>query len=273
MFKVNLSGFGKELFHKGLRDETRKQYIGITRDFLVHYGEASLENAEAFLGTKADVNCSGVYRNLCYYALQNYFRFLNKDSKLKLPFSLSRKEEHIQPTFSMEQVNKMLSIAKGNSTDYLILRVLFATGIRRSELASICKGDVVREGDGFFLRIKKPKGRREREVPLDAGTGRALQRLKGKGRLFNVKPQEITRIVNCYALKAGARAPRTGAHALRRAFATSLHDGGGDIFDLQQILGHENLEQTRKYVSVSRKRLDRVFNKAHPWGNKSPTVS
>lgn len=264
----NLTEFDKTMFHKGLRPETRSRYTGVVTDFLSHY-EANIPNAEAFLDAKTDKGCSGTYRNLCHYALQTYFRWLDNDNKLKFPFALPKRDEHVQPSFSLDQIQKMIKIAKGDTADYLLLRILFATGIRRSELVGIEKRDLTQSGDSFFLIIRKPKGRQERKVPIDDDTAHIIQRQRIKGKLFDIPARDVTTIVNAYASKIGARAIRTGAHSIRRSYATILHDRGTDIFDLQAAMGHRNLEQTRKYVEVSDQRLSEVFKKAHPLGREN----
>ncbi len=260
--------FEKELFHQDLRSETIKGYIGIIKDFLAHYSEATDENAKAFLDWKADKGLSGAYRTLCHYALQAYFRFIKKDSEFKFPFKLPRKLEHIQPTFSAQQIEKMLKIAKGNLQDYLILRVLFATGVRRSELVGIEKRDLIQDGDNFFLRVRKPKGREERDVPIDDMTARIIQRLPGKGKLFGIQPREVTAIVNCYAGKVNARQPRSGSHSIRRSFASSLHREGVDVITLKNLMGHRRLAQTEKYISIPREELAKVIREKHPLARK-----
>ncbi len=164
--------------------------------------------------------------------------------------------------------------------DRAILELLYATGIRVSELCGLNQSDI--DHSRQVVRVFG-KGGKERAVPyghpardaLDtwlrlgrptlAGTAPAKAArdalflgLKG-GRL---QPTVVRRIVATAAQAAGL--PHTKPHDLRHSAATHLLDGGADLRAVQELLGHSSLSSTQIYTHVSTERLRAAFNQAHP---------
>jgi integrase/recombinase XerC len=160
--------------------------------------------------------------------------------------------------------------------DRLLLELLYASGIRVSELCGLDVDDVDRERR--VLRVLG-KGNRERTVPYGlpaeealrawladgrprlAGTdsGRALL-LSATGRRLN--PTTARRIVRTWARVTGV--PTVSPHGLRHTTATHLLEGGADLRSVQELLGHASLASTQIYTHVSAERLRSVYNQAHP---------
>ncbi len=152
--------------------------------------------------------------------------------------------------------------------DRALLELLYATGLRVSEMASLRVGDV---GDEF-LRVRG-KGRRERVVPVGRPAQRAVARwlASGRPRLAGAGAGD--------ALWVGARGgpldargirrvvqARLGTfpHALRHSFATHLLEGGADLRSVQELLGHVDLTTTQTYTAVSRHHLRATYDRTHP---------
>jgi integrase/recombinase XerC len=161
--------------------------------------------------------------------------------------------------------------------DAAILEVLYATGIRVSELCGLDLGDLDRERR--VIRVFG-KGRKERAVPLGAPALRAVEAWLGKARLQlatadsgqamflggrgkRIDPRVVRRIVH-RTLQMTKDAPDLGPHGLRHAMATHLLEGGADLRSVQEMLGHASLATTQIYTHVTNERLRSAFEQAHP---------
>ena len=161
----------------------------------------------------------------------------------------------------------MLSLAGGKPRDYAILQVFLQTGIRVSELASLTMEDI----DFIKPAIKvRGKGNTEREIALEK---RGVQALKNylavrsenlSGVLFlNYKGEPISergirKLVVKYRINAGIT-KRASCHTLRHTFATYKAEKGVSPFQLQQWLGHANLNTTQIYVHLGKQNAKKIM--------------
>ena len=161
--------------------------------------------------------------------------------------------------------------------DAAIMELLYATGIRVSEL---CGLDVDDLDEGRNTVRVFGKGGRERTVPVGLPAVRAVAVWRRAGRpvlarqgsgpaLFlgarggRLDPRTARRVVHaCLAAVAGV--PESGPHGLRHAAATHLLEGGADLRSVQEILGHASLASTQIYTHVSVERLTAAYRQAHP---------
>ncbi|MCP3979975.1 MAG: site-specific tyrosine recombinase XerD [bacterium] len=161
--------------------------------------------------------------------------------------------------------------------DSAMLEVLYATGLRVSELLRLRLGDL--HLDAGYLRCWG-KGSKERVVPLSGEADRALQEylaqarpelLKGRrtDSLFvNSRGEQLTRqgfwkAIKRYGVKAGIRNPLS-PHVVRHSFATHLLENGADLRAVQIMLGHSDISTTQIYTHVNRERLKRLYKDFHP---------
>jgi integrase/recombinase XerC len=161
--------------------------------------------------------------------------------------------------------------------DAAVLEVLYATGIRVSELCGLDLADLDRERR--VIRVFG-KGRKERTVPLGTPALRAVEAWLGKARLQlataesgqamfvgergkRIDPRVVRRIVHRF-LQMTKGAPDLGPHGLRHAMATHLLEGGADLRSVQEMLGHASLATTQIYTHVTNERLRSAFEQAHP---------
>jgi integrase/recombinase XerC len=160
--------------------------------------------------------------------------------------------------------------------DRLVVELLYATGIRVSELCGLDLDDLDRSRR--VLRVLG-KGDKERTVPFGAAADAALEDWLRAGRPVlrtdrsgpalllgrrggRLDPRTARTIVHRRAAVAGA--PDIGPHGLRHTAATHLLDGGADLRSVQELLGHANLATTQIYTHVSVERLRRTYRQAHP---------
>jgi integrase/recombinase XerC len=162
--------------------------------------------------------------------------------------------------------------------DRAILEVLYASGLRVSELVSLNLSNVdVRQGQ---IRVWG-KGAKERLALLGEPACRALRHYIQDGRPKQIKENKptnalflnrlggrlstrsVSNILDKYAKLAGLDR-RVTPHIMRHTFATHLLDGGADLRTVQELLGHVDLSSTQIYTHVSQARAKEVYRKAHP---------
>jgi integrase/recombinase XerC len=161
--------------------------------------------------------------------------------------------------------------------DAAIMELLYASGIRVSELCGLDVGDL--DHARRTIRVLG-KGGKERTVPVGLPAERAVRSWTETGRpvlvtpasehaLFlgargrRLDPRTARRVVHA-RLAAVPAVPDSGPHGLRHAAATHLLEGGADLRSVQEILGHASLASTQIYTHVSVARLHAAFNQAHP---------
>ncbi len=180
-----------------------------------------------------------------------------------------------------QQVLRLLEAPSAKETFYLrdkaLLELLYATGVRASELANLKTTDV--NLDIGYLRCFG-KGNKERVVPVGKIAVAATRAYLRDLRPRLAKPQsqaflllsrtgrplsriEIWRLVKKYAVRAGM--PRNvTVHTLRHCFATHLLGGGADLRSVQEMLGHVDIGTTQIYTHVDHERLRQIHKKFHP---------
>jgi integrase/recombinase XerD len=160
--------------------------------------------------------------------------------------------------------------------DRAMLEVLYATGLRVSELVQLRPADINLD-DGYV--ICRGKGGKERVVPLGKTAAALTRRYLTEARpRLQKKPSEVlflTRLGKAFtrqgvwkmlrehARKAGLEA-KIGPHILRHSFATHLLERGADLRSVQLMLGHSQITTTQIYTHVSRERIRQVYEKFHP---------
>ena len=192
-----------------------------------------------------------------------------------------RRESRLPEVVSVDGVDRLLSAPSGNSPagirDRAILEVLYAAGLRVSEISAMNVDDVnleVRE-----IRITG-KGDKERVSLLGHPAVVALTRYTGSVRSLWLRRQSeaalflnrsggrltarsIQRLVKQHALVAGLDLD-FHTHTLRHSFATHLLDGGADLRVVQELLGHSSPATTQIYTHVSKAKAREVYLAAHP---------
>lgn len=161
--------------------------------------------------------------------------------------------------------------------DGALLEVLYATGLRVSELLGLCLQDLNLEV-GFVVAYGK--GKKERLVPLGEAARERLNRYLTRIRPGLCRAGKVPQVflnrsgrplsrqgfwkrLNRYALTAGITSP-VSPHVLRHSFATHLLERGADLRSLQMLLGHASISTTQIYTHLNRERLKRIYEQYHP---------
>jgi integrase/recombinase XerC len=226
-------------------------------------------------------------------ACRKFYDFLLRNDKVKdNPFLLvkSPKVSVLPPQVLYAQEIKQLFDANSKRTDHLALRdqailmLLYASGLRVSELVSLTIQDV--NNKQRILRITG-KGNKTRMVPYSLDAYDAIQKyikfsreelvkknkhpsnalfLSDKGE--KLTPRGVEYIVSHIDDKAGTTF-RLHPHTLRHTFATTLLDKGADLRTIQELLGHESLNTTQIYTHVSTAKMIDEYKKAFPRNKKN----
>lgn len=191
-------------------------------------------------------------------------------------------EKKLPEVLTTEEVNRLLDQPKGNTPkeirDRAMLEILYATGIRVSELINLKVSDVNLQIGYIICR----DAHKERVVPFGAPAKRALTEYlkntrsiliqdKNSDVLFtNCSGQPMSRqgfwkLVKFYAKKAGITADIT-PHTLRHSFAAHLVENGADLRSVQEMLGHSDISTTQIYANMTQNKIREVYAKNFPRG-------
>jgi integrase/recombinase XerD len=283
------------IVEKGLSKNTIEAYShGLTR-FLNHLREKGVQeirNVDKFhirsfllVLRKKNLNTRSIVRNLV--AIRTFFRFLiqegiqesNPVEELESP-KVAKTLPEILTLKEIEQILEQPNLQTPLGTrDRAMLEMLYATGMRVSELTQLPIHQVNLEG-GYVLLYGK--GSKERIVPLGSEamkwvtvylkTARGiLSKGKENPSLFinrsgkGMSRQGFWKNLKDYARRAGLR-KRITPHLLRHSFASHLLERGADLRSVQMMLGHADISTTQIYTHVTGERLKKVHKQYHPRG-------
>jgi integrase/recombinase XerD len=209
-------------------------------------------------------------------SFRRFFRYFIREGAIRedptAGITLPKRPRSLPRTLTEEEVDALLTAPAVTdplgSRDRAMLEVLYATGLRVSELVNL-RQEQINLNQGMIRILSK--GGRERVIPLGEGAIRALKEFSGRARdeillerqtdyLFPTRRgdrmtrQAFWHMIKRYARKLGL-AKRLSPHTLRHAFATHLLTHGTDLRVVQTLLGHSDLSTTQIYKHVLRERL------------------
>lgn len=257
--------------------------------------KASAKDVQAYLGALTEQGLAATSRARRLSSLRQFYKFLATENLIDVDpaagLSGPKRQRALPKVLSVAEVDRLLEVAGKRAEGlegralfralrfHCLLEILYATGMRVSELVSLPR--TVLRGDKRVLTITG-KGGRERLVPLNPPARAALEAyLSVAGRfdnspwLFAAKSAEghVTRQgfaldLKEAAVQAGLDPERVSPHVLRHAFASHLLDRGADLRAVQQLLGHADISTTEIYTHVLQERLKKLVNEHHPLAKK-----
>jgi integrase/recombinase XerC len=261
-YSVDLAQFTDYLLGQEVRDvaSIRAEHLrGFLRD-LIGFG---------FAKTSAARKLSAI-RSFAEWLLERGMIRENPTREVRGP----RLPKHLPRALAYEEIRLLLEEGPQGERaprDRVVLELLYGCGLRIAELAALDWEDL--DLEGRWVRVKG-KGQKERMVPM----GRvALAELlewghgdSGEGPLFPGEGEEggrmvertISRIVRRAALRVGLVG--VTPHVLRHSFATHLLERGAPLRVVQELLGHENLTTTQRYLAITAQQLKESYRAAHP---------
>jgi integrase/recombinase XerD len=276
---------------RGLADNTLHAYRRDLEDLADHLHERgkSLQSADAddYTGyvqsqRKAGQSTKTIARRIA--AIRVYLRFLageGKDvTKILQMIERPKPERSLPKVLGRAQVDALIAAPKPKSPlfarDVAILELLYASGLRASELCDLKVKDVNLQVG--WVRVLG-KGMKERIVPLGRAAAEAIGRYlldsrpkldrRGSDRLFlsrsgkRMERVGLWMLVEKYARASGIL-KNVSPHTLRHCFASHLLGGGADLRVVQELLGHSDIQTTQIYTHVDQSRLKGVHKKYHP---------
>ncbi len=218
-------------------------------------------------------------------SLKTFFKYLMKRGVIAVNptegVAMPKLDKPLPAVLTTEQIHNLFNQLKEKDFSTLrnraILEMLYATGMRISELLSLTPADI--QWEAGEVRVLGKRGK-ERIVPLHP---RALQALREYLNVRQVQfptigfheplflttrgkplyPRAVQRFMK-KLLNSVAELEHTGPHVLRHTFATHLLDRGMDLMAVKELLGHASLSSTQIYTHVSMERLKKIYQKAHP---------
>lgn len=249
-------------------------------------GDVKTADLESYV---SDLNENGfkaatVSRNIA--SIKAFYGYAVKELGVKEDPSAGLKspkiEKKMPEILTMEEVVRLLEQPKGDTPkeirDKAMLELLYATGIRVSELIGLELSDVNLQMNYILCR----DANKERVIPFGNEARHALIRYLESSRsimvedssspiLFaNCSGQKMSRqgfwkLIKFYAKKAGITSDIT-PHTLRHSFAAHLVENGADLRSVQEMLGHSDISTTQIYASMNHNRIREVYTRAHPRG-------
>lgn len=248
----------------------------------IHKVSATNLNSYILYLEKNHFSAATISRNIA--SLKAFYHYMVKEGMVKDDVAENLKapriEKKLPEILSMEEVVKLLNQPAGDShkeiRDKAMLELLYATGIRVTELITLKTKDVNLQMGYIVCR----EGGRERVIPFGNEAKSALIRyLEGTREVMIHNPESVYLFANCsgqpmsrqgfwklikhYAKKAGITEDIT-PHTLRHSFAAHLVENGADLRSVQEMLGHSDISSTQIYVNMNHSRIREVYAKAHP---------
>lgn len=214
----------------------------------------------------------------CFYQFLMISKIVDHDPTIKLNTPKSKKK--LPNILTLSEVDTLLSQPESQTPkgirDKAMLELLYASGIRVSELIALRMSDVNLE----FGYINCTSGTKERIIPIGSMALRAIVHYINNAResliknseepylFLNVHGAKLTRqgfwkIVKAYTKNLDIATPIT-PHTLRHSFATHLIQNGADLKSVQEMLGHSDISTTQIYTHLSQSKIKDVYNKTHP---------
>ncbi|AOY77087.1 site-specific tyrosine recombinase XerD [Clostridium formicaceticum] len=277
---------------KQLSNNTLESYVRDVKQYLTYLSENEVEDIAytskttiitylVYLQNKGKA-VSTISRSIasirCFYQYLLQNKIVLKDPTLNLESPKTKKK--LPSILTLNEVDALLnqpeeSTHKGKR-DKAMLELLYATGIRVSELISLSMDDINIDL-GF---VKCTTGSRERVIPIGSVALDALNNyLENARNLFiknekenllflNMQGGQLTRqgfwkIIKAYTKQLSIAKPIT-PHTLRHSFATHLVQNGADLKSVQEMLGHSDISTTQVYANLTKNKIKDVYNKTHP---------
>ena len=257
--------------------------------YLTEHGVCSIENVTStnlnsyvLYLEKQGLSTATVSRNVA--SMKAFFHYVCYKRKLAEDPTESVKAPHIEKKMpdilTMDETIRLLEQPSANTPksmrDRAMLELLYATGIRVTELITLRLSDINLVLNYIICRDDE----KERVIPFGDNAKQAVERYLKYGRGFLLKGEDSEFLfVNCsgtlmsrqgfwkllkqYAVKAGIKADIT-PHTLRHSFAAHLVQNGADLKAVQEMMGHSDISTTQMYLNLNLERVRRVYKEAHP---------
>jgi len=286
------------IIERGLSKNTLSAYGRDLDDFILHLAKsgkavlaAEREDISDFLRTLSQRKLSARSQARKVSALKGLYRYFASEKQLAqdptLNIEMPKPVRRLPSVLSVHDMEQILATAgqgkKAGLRDRAIFELLYACGLRISELIHLRRADLNREAG--FARVFG-KGSKERLVPVGRAALEWIQRYldEERPRLLSKKSEDfiilnqrggkmsrmgVWKILLHHAKQAGIT-QHVSPHTFRHSFATHLLKGGADLRSVQEMLGHADISTTQIYTHLDYQHLSRVYDAAHPRAKRKP---
>jgi integrase/recombinase XerD len=248
-------------------------------------GSLTTQDIRLFLMRLREEGIAPASQARCLSSLKSFFRFLLSEKHVKeSPVEIletPKRRRKLPSLMSISQVDALLACPDKETAfgirDRAMLEVLYATGLRVSELVTLKKSDLNLQV-GYLRSFGK--GSKERIVPMGEVSRAAVEDYLLRSRPVFLKDRNATelfitqqgsgmtrqgfwKILKRYVLLSNIKIS-VSPHTLRHAFATHLLEGGADLRSVQQMLGHSDISTTQIYTHILQQRMRDIHDQFHP---------
>ncbi len=221
-----------------------------------------------------------------FSSLRRFYQWLELMNKVKInpmnELDAPKKGQHLPVVLSMKEVDSLIESPDVSTPlgvrDRAIFEVMYATGLRVSELVNLAMGDLHLD---LGLIKTLGKGNKERLLPIGDTAIKWLQKYFAETReqlvqrygeqkevFLNFRGNKLTRqsiwrMIKKYIAQVGIKKDVT-PHTLRHSFATNLLENGADLRVVQELLGHSDISTTQIYTHINKTRMKQVYENSHP---------
>lgn len=276
--------------YKNYSELTIKNYYNDLTEFSIYIKKdltrVKKEDIKSYLKYLFDKDNSNRTISRKISTLKSFYKYLKENDVIKSSPALSikyPKADKKLPNFvPYNELESMINATKKDTfyeRDDLIIELMYATGVRVSELVNIKLDDIDFEtnsirilGKGSYMRTVY-FGEYARDAIFKYMNGLRIKLLNGKESEYlflnkngnNITTRGIQKIIDKIVSETDVKT-KVSPHTLRHTFATHLLDNGCDLRSVQELLGHKNINTTEVYTHVTSERLKDVYFKSHPRG-------
>ncbi|MBU7045045.1 MAG: tyrosine-type recombinase/integrase [Theionarchaea archaeon] len=263
--------FRKFLELKGYSEVTITSYLGTIQRFLKeinkNVNEITLDVVNEFFSYLKSNDCGN--STICSYgsAIKAFLKFI--DNEIHEKIILPKLEKKLPVVLTKEEVNKLFECVSSKRS-LCTLRLLYATGIRVSEIVNLDRRDI----EDLRVLVRSGKGKKDRIVYMDENTSNLIKKylserkddipalfVNNKGKRISQRSVQI--MVKNTAKRAGINKKVT-PHTLRHTFATHMLENRANIVVIKDLLGHASLSTTQIYTHVSDEYKKKAYEESHP---------
>ena len=257
-------GYLEKLQQVRYSDHTVRVYTSYFRDFQQHFEGRKIETVtpgeinDYLLYLIHEKNISSCQQNQRINAIKFYYEKVLGQERRCYKVNRAKREKTLPDVLSKEEIKKILDVTVTDLRFFCMFSILYSAGLRISELLELKPGDI--NESRSLIRVRQGKGKKDRYTLLSRPLMKKLteyNRLyKPKVWLFEHRPGEpFTESIVSKRLKAAAReagiTKRIYPHLLRHSFATHLLEQGTDIKIVKELMGHNNIKTTERYVHIA----------------------
>ena len=239
-------------------------YTSYFRDFQQHFEGRKIETVtpgeinDYLLYLIHEKNISSCQQNQRINAIKFYYEKVLGQERRCYKVNRAKREKTLPDVLSKEEIKKILDVTVTDLRFFCMFSILYSAGLRISELLELKPGDI--NESRSLIRVRQGKGKKDRYTLLSKPLMKKLTEYyklyKPRIWLFERKPEEpFTESIVSKRLKAAARdagiTKRIYPHLLRHSFATHLLEQGTDIKIVKELMGHNNIKTTERYVHIA----------------------